>query len=119
MKRVFILIATLFSLQLHSNNNLNEISGIVTIGNSPIQNVSVRVLNSSKETFTDENGKYFITARPSDVLAFDYAGMQKVEIVVEDVTARLNIEMKMNVEALKEVVVAENNARNQDYLKLQ
>jgi len=119
MKRVFILIATLFSLQLHSNNNLNEISGIVTIANSPIQNVSVRVLNSSKETFTDENGKYFITARPFDVLAFDYAGMQKVEIVVEDVTARLNIEMKMNVEALKEVIVAENNARNQDYLKLQ
>ena len=63
MKRVFILIAALFSLQLHSNNNLNEISGIVTIANSPIQNVSVRVLNSSKETFTDENGKYFITPK--------------------------------------------------------
>lgn len=119
MKRIFVLIAIFLSLQLHSNNGLNEISGVVTIGNSPIQNVSVRVLNSSKETFTDEKGKYFITAKPSDVLAFNYAGMQRIEIVVEDVTARLNIEMKMNVEALKEVVVAENNTKNQDYLRLQ
>ncbi|MBT8181598.1 MAG: carboxypeptidase-like regulatory domain-containing protein, partial [Eudoraea sp.] len=119
MKRIIVLIAIFLSLQLHSNTSLNEISGIVTIGNSPIQNVSVRVLNSSKETFTDEKGKYLITAKPSDVLAFNYAGMQKVEIVVEDVTARLNIEMKMNIEALKEVVVGENNTRNQDYLRLQ
>lgn len=119
MKRIFILIAIFFSLQLYANNSLNEISGIVTIGSSPIQNVSVQVLNSSKETFTDEKGKYLITAKPSDVLVFNYAGMQKVEIVVEDVTARLNIEMKMNVEALKEVVVAENNNRKQDYLRLQ
>ncbi|WP_297694015.1 carboxypeptidase-like regulatory domain-containing protein [uncultured Eudoraea sp.] len=119
MKRIFVLIGILLSLQLHSNTSLNEISGIVTIGNSPIQNVCVQVLNSTKETFTDEKGKYLITAKPSDVLAFDYAGMQRVEVVVEDVTARLNIEMKMNIEALKEVVVGENNTRNQDYLRLQ
>jgi len=119
MKRIFIIIAIIFSLQLHASNSLNEISGIVTIGHSPIQNVSVQVLNSSKETFTDENGKYFITAKPSDVLIFNYAGMQNVEIVVEDVTTRLNIEMKMNVEALKEVVVAENNFNDQDHLRLQ
>ena len=119
MKRIFILIAIFFSLQLYANNSLNEISGIVTIGSSPIQNVSVQVLNTSKETFTDEKGKYLITAKPSDVLVFNYTGMQKVEIVVEDVTARLNIEMKMNVETLKEVVVAENNTWKQDYLRLQ
>jgi len=119
MKKIFVLIAIIFSLQAYGIDRLNEISGVVTIGNSPIQNVSVQVQNSFKETFTDENGKYFITAKPYDVLVFNYAGMQNVEIVVEDVTTRLNIEMKMNIEALKEVVVAENNVNNQDYLRLQ
>lgn len=119
MKKIFVLIAIIFSLQAYGIDRLNEISGVVTIGNSPIQNVSVQVQNSFKETFTDENGKYFITAKPYDVLVFNYAGMQNVEIVVEDVTTRLNIEMKMNIEALKEVVVAKNNVNNQDYLRLQ
>ena len=119
MKKIFVLSAIIFSLQAYGIDRLNEISGVVTIGNSPIQNVSVQVQNSFKETFTDENGKYFITAKPYDVLVFNYAGMQNVEIVVEDVTTRLNIEMKMNIEALKEVVVAENNVNNQDYLRLQ
>jgi hypothetical protein len=119
MKKIFVLIAIIFSLQAYCIDRLNEISGVVTIGNSPIQNVSVQVQNSFKETFTDENGKYFITAKPYDVLVFNYAGMQNVEIVVEDVTTRLNIEMKMNIEALKEVVVAKNNVNNQDYLRLQ
>ena len=119
MKKIFVLIAIIFSLQAYGIDRLNEISGVVTIGNSPIQNVSVQVQNSFKETFTDENGKYFITAKPYDVLVFNYAGMQNVEIVVEDVTTRLNIEMKMNIEALKEVVVAENNVNNQDYLRIQ
>ena len=119
MKKIFVLSAIIFSLQAYGIDRLNEISGVVTIGNSPIQNVSVQVQNSFKETFTDENGKYFITAKPYDVLVFNYAGMQNVEIVVEDVTTRLNIEMKMNIEALKEVVVAKNNVNNQDYLRLQ
>ncbi len=119
MKKIFALIAIIFSLQAYGINNLNEISGVVTIGNAPIENVSVQVKNSFKKTFTDENGKYLIAAKPYDVLVFNYAGMQNVEIVVEDVTTRLNIEMKMNIEALKEVVVAENNINTQDYLRLQ
>ena len=119
MMKIVVLIALIFSFQAHCKNSLKEISGVVTIGNSPIQNVSVQVQNSFKETFTDENGKYLITAEPSEVLVFNYAGMQNVEIVVEDVTTRLNIEMKMNIEALKEVVVAENNINNQDYLRLE
>ncbi len=119
MREIVVLIAIIFSLQAHCKNSLNEISGVVTIGNSPIQNVCVHVQNSFNETFTDENGQYLITAEPSDVLVFNYAGMQNVEIVVEDVTTRLNIEMKIKVEALKEVVVAENKINNQDYLRLQ
>jgi len=119
MRKIVVLIALIFSFQAHCINSLNEISGVVTMGNTPIQNVSVQVQNSFKETFTDENGKYLITAEPSEVLVFNYAGMQNVEIVVEDVTTRLNIEMKIKVEALKEVVVAENNINNQDYLRLE
>lgn len=119
MRTIVILIAIFFSLQAHCKNSLNEISGVVTMGNTPIQNVSVKVLNSFKETFTDENGKYLITAEPSDVLVFNYAGMQNIEIVVEDATKRLNIEMKIKVEALKEVVFAENNINNQDYSSLE
>jgi hypothetical protein len=119
MRMIVILFAIFFSLQAHCKNSLKEISGVVSIGSTAIQNVSVQVQNSFKESFTDENGKYVITAKPYDVLVFNYAGMQNVEIVVEDVTTRLNIEMKMNIEALKEVVVAENNINNQDYLRLQ
>ena len=119
MKKIFALIAIIFSLQAYGINNLNEISGVVTIGNSPIKMYLSKLKNSFKKTFTDENGKYLIAAKPYDVLVFNYAGMQNVEIVVEDVTTRLNIEMKMNIEALKEVVVAENNINTQDYLRLQ
>lgn len=98
----------------------NMIYGRVTDGASPLKNVAVRVSDTSTDTSTDENGYYQIKASPSDVLVFSYMGLKDEEIIVEDVTSRLNIEMKLKIEELDEVNVTKKlNKRNQDYLRYQ
>jgi len=102
-----------------SQKNENVVFGRVTDGISPIENVIIEVADTSSNTSTDENGYYKIKASPLDILVFSYMGRRDQEIVVEDVTSRLNIVMKMKIEKLEEVNVTKKiDPRNQDYLRL-
>lgn len=96
----------------------NRIKGVVTDGETPIENVSVAVQGSEKGVKTNKEGRYVITAQPFDVLIFRYVGFQDVEIVVEDVTRILNIEMSSPVEQLEEVVVKGKTKTRLEQLKV-
>ena len=117
-KCIFILLAL---VQIgFAQDNENIVIGRVTNGISPLKNVAVQISDASTNTSTDENGYYQIKASPLDILVFSYMGMKDEEIVVEDVTTRLNIVMKMKIEELHEVNVTKNiNRRSQDYMRHQ
>ncbi len=91
----------------------NQISGVVTDGFSPLSNVSVLIKNSERGVVTNANGKYVIEAQAKDILVFSYIGMKSLEIIIEDMTTLLNIELQPDVEKLDEVVVTKHKRKTQ------
>ncbi|HEU5148061.1 MAG TPA: TonB-dependent receptor [Chryseosolibacter sp.] len=71
---------------------------------APLPGVTVALKGESKGTVTDADGKFTISAQPSDVLVFSFIGMETQEVTVgnsTDITVRLNESMQ----SLQEVVV--------------
>ncbi len=89
------------------------IRGTVSDGRSPLPNVSVSVEGTDTSTFTDDDGKYAITASPGNVIRYTYQGMKPLRIRVEDVTRILSPTMSMDVAELDEVVVVGSNRKSQ------
>lgn len=90
-----------------------EIYGVVTDGLKPLINVSVTILEKSKGTTTDIRGAYLITASPKDILVFNYVGMKTIEIILEDASTILNVELTPDIEELDEVVVTKYKRKTQ------
>jgi hypothetical protein len=103
-----IVISFLFSftgLGQTSNFPIRKISGYVSNFGKPFSGANVRIYGSLRGTVTDARGFYEIDARPGEMLRFSYIGFQNIDIVVEDVTELLNVEMFEIVNQLKEVTV--------------
>ncbi len=109
-----ILISISATTYSQSENNSKEISGYVKSNSSPIENVNVKVQNTDIKTITDKNGYYVIKAKIKEIIQFSYSGMEPVEIMVEDVTKTLNINMKSKVNTLGEVMI--NTKKNTNKL---
>ncbi len=93
-------------------SNPKEISGYVTYNDSPIKNVNVVVKNTDVKTTTNKKGYYKIKASEKEIIQFSSVGMKPVEIIVEDVTRRLNIAMVDELNELGEVVLKTNKKKN-------
>jgi len=104
------------SINCFSQQEANIIKGTVTSFDSPLANVNIFLKGSSTGIQTDSKGKYQIKARPRDILVFSYVGMKSVEIIIEDVTTTLNIELLPMVQELDEVVVEQRKQKGQEAL---
>ncbi len=103
---LFILLTSLNFTPVFAQSEISkEITGYVKNNNLPLKNVNVRVQNTNIHTITDKKGYYTIKARVKESIRFSYSGMEPVEIIVEDVTKTLNINMTNKVNALDEVMV--------------
>jgi tetratricopeptide (TPR) repeat protein len=91
----------------------NSISGTVTDGQVPLKGVSVFVAETATGVSTDANGNYAISASSKDILVFSYIGMETIEIIIEDVTKVLNIQMQLAIEELDAVTVTNKKKRTQ------
>ena len=80
-------------------------------------NVQISIIDSDISTTTDANGLYQISAEPRDVVKYTYPGLSDVQIMVEDVTRILNIEMTQKIEQLDEVTVRNSNRKSQNELE--
>ena len=119
MKKIVFSIVLFITVLGSAQEVQNRIKGVVTDGTSPIKNVSIAVQGNDGTVGvkTNNEGRYEIMAQPSDVLMFEYGGLQSIEIVIEDVTRILNIEMYPRVEELDEVVVKGSNRKSQKELQ--
>ena len=118
MKSLIFFILLSFSLISWSQTNTNSIKGVVTSYDAPLPNVNISLKGSSSGIQTDNSGKYQINASPRDILVFSYVGMKTVEIIVEDVTKVLNIDMLPMVQELDEVTVEQRKKKGQEAMAI-
>ena len=96
MKRNLLSLLALIPLILfsQSNKNLKTISGFISFENKPLSNVNIFVKDTITSAFSNSKGFYEIKAEEGDYLRFEYIGLQNTQILVEDVTTTLNLEMR-------------------------
>lgn len=118
MKKIFSLFV--ITLCLATSGLLAQesrtISGTITDGREPLENVRIEIGQSEAATFTTAEGKYEILAEPGDLIEFSYTGMKTYKVRVEDVTRHLNMVMIPDVEELEEVTVKGSNRKSQKEL---
>lgn len=114
MKKMFLLMLLVAGPMLMAQQR--TISGRVTDGRSALADVAVSVEDGQESTYTDDQGRYSISASAGDVLTYTYQGMKTIRIRVEDVTRILNPSMVMDVSELEEVVVVGSNRKSQKEL---
>ena len=84
-----------------------SITGFVFNNGEPIENATVQITESLKQTQTDAYGRYNIMAQIGDVISFDYLGFEKVEREVAETVHNINVSMNFKVEELAGVTVTE------------
>ena len=100
---LLICLTFLISTQVFAKERL--VKGKISHEGYPLENVNIQIINSDVFALSDADGKYEITANEGDVLFFSAPGMESVNIIVEDVTVVLNVEMFARVEELENVTV--------------
>lgn len=95
----------IFNVVLIAQNGITVKGTVVSASdNVPIPGVNVIVLNTSKGTTTDFDGKYQIEASEGDVLQFTYVGYKSQTVIVGNQTS-IDITMSEDLAQLDEVVV--------------
>ena len=90
---------------LIGQNGIKTITGKITYLSAPVPDVNIKIKNSNKGTKTDTQGNYSIVAKTGDMLVYSHVSYKTVEVVIEDITAVLDIEMVEKTNQLKEAVV--------------
>ena len=115
--RFFLALFIELSVVTGFSQNQGMVSGNVTEDSKPLTGVHIALKDRDIATQTDSMGDYTIPANPGNTLVFSHVGMQSVEVLLEDVTRVLNIEMKLDVQELDEVVVEKRKRKGQKQLE--
>lgn len=116
MNKIMTLCFVLSTSLMWSQAQMKRIQGNITDGFEPLHNVNISIKESDTGVKTDAEGKYSILAEEGQTLVYSYVGKQTIEIMVEDVTRFLNIEMFDRVEELKGVTVTKRKRKSQKEL---
>jgi tetratricopeptide (TPR) repeat protein len=100
-----------------AQEKVNEIKGNVTYLDTPLVNAEVKSTKTGEVVKTDIDGRYEIKTSPGDIIQYAYPSMRTMEIVIEDVTRILNIELTPEVNQLDEVVVKKTVIKSQKEMR--
>jgi len=115
-----VLFFTLFFLTIFSLQGQSKyIKGKLTYMGSPLANAEIRSSNSEDMVKSERDGSYAITAYIGDILSYSYPSLETKEIIVEDVTRILNVQLHEKVEQLDEVIVKGSNRKSQQELEME
>jgi TonB-linked SusC/RagA family outer membrane protein len=103
---LYILFISLFygNASFAQSNNQQQINGSVTDAKGTLAGVTVTLKGTNTSTFTDEKGKYSITANTGDLLVFSYIGYKEVAVTISTSNV-VNVTMTEDATTLKEVRV--------------
>ncbi|MFD0797398.1 carboxypeptidase-like regulatory domain-containing protein [Maribacter chungangensis] len=117
VRKIITLIVCLLGFGFVQAQVERTISGKVSDGKAPMENVTVSILNTNTTTATDKDGFYRLPIATGDELQFSYMGMKTMTIQIEDVTRILNPIMVPDVNELDEVVVTKSRRKSQKDLE--
>ena len=117
MKNFLLLLVLLTGTLGLAQQKINNIKGKVTYLDTPLVNAEVRVSTTGETVKTDMEGRYAINATPGQIVTYSYPSMRTMEIVVEDVTRILNVELTPEVNQLDEVVVSKTVIKSQKEMR--
>lgn len=104
MKKIIAFLFVLLAA-LELSAQVRTVSGTVTDENSqPMPGASVLIKGTQKGALTDNEGRFSISAKASDVLVFDFFGYEPQEIAVGSRTT-ISVSMVPSSEMLEELVV--------------
>lgn len=103
-RRIFScnLLFLMFTLSLSAQDLL--VTGKVTDGQLPISGANVLIKNSTNGVVTDFDGRYSITAQPTDTLQISYLGYTTLTIPIKNRTT-INVTLQEDATALGEVLI--------------
>ena len=117
MKNFLLLLVLLTGTLGLAQQKTNNIKGKVTYLDTPLVNAEVRVSTTGETVKTDMEGRYAINAAPGEIVTYSYPSMRTMEIVVEDVTRILNVELTPEVNQLDEVIVSKTVIKSQQEMR--
>mgnify|MGYP000082485036 FL=1 len=97
---LFLIPFILFS-QTDKEPNSKTISGFISHNKKQLANVNVFVEGTMRFTSSNSKGFYTIKAKEGEVLSFNYIGLKKQIVLIEDVTTVLNINLQFKTKAKK------------------
>ncbi|WP_396638110.1 carboxypeptidase-like regulatory domain-containing protein [Maribacter sp. R77961] len=107
----FTIIVLLFTSLVWAQQNKIIITGKVTDGVAPIEDVNISVSNSDNGTKTDGNGFYSLRVNEGALLKYSHVGFETVEILAEDISRTLNIILVPEINELDNVTVTKTKPR--------
>ena len=111
MRALYYLFSCFFVLTVSAQNSARKINGFLTHQGNPLHNGDIKLKGTTLGVSTNEKGAFIIQGNPGDVVEFSHLGMKTVEVVLEDVTTKLNIKMVREEVQLNEVVVKKTKRR--------
>lgn len=115
MKNLLVVLFFVFSVSLLQAQS-NVIKGKLTHMGVPLVNAEISI-DSKASIKTGLDGSYSINAKIGDVIVYSYPSLETINIIVEDVTSILNIELSQEVTTLDEVVVKGSLRKSQKELE--
>ncbi|WP_396638108.1 carboxypeptidase-like regulatory domain-containing protein [Maribacter sp. R77961] len=107
----FTIIVLLFTSLVWGQQNEVIITGKVTDGVAPIEDVNISVSNSDNGTKTAGNGFYSLRVNEGALLKYSHVGFETVEILAEDISRTLNIILVPEIKELDNVTVIKTKPR--------
>lgn len=107
MKRFSIVITVILMFSVNAISGQNrQITGTVTDSRTgtPLPYVTVQVKGTTTGSTTSEQGRYSISAKSGNILAFSFIGYKSIEITVNDRNV-IDVELEQEIVALDEVVM--------------
>ncbi|MDR0414063.1 MAG: SusC/RagA family TonB-linked outer membrane protein [Prevotellaceae bacterium] len=107
MARIALLAVLFFTLAAPAMSAPQAISGTVKDADSkmPVVGVAVRVQGSTRGTFTDRNGQFFIQAEEKNVIEFSMMGYKAYTHTVQKNSPAVNVLLEEDAVSLEDVVV--------------
>jgi tetratricopeptide (TPR) repeat protein len=115
MKKLIFIFTVFFSYTALAQNTeetekkLKEVTGIITLEDSPLSGVNILIKNSKRGTNTNKKGFYKIIASAGEIIQFSHLNMKPIKILVEDITTILNLEMRPIENFLDEIIITSSS----------
>ena len=103
---LFIICSSVFAQE--KLNESKEITGTTSYLSKTLKNVNIIVKGTNIGVKSDVDGNYSLLAKTGDVIQYSFVGYKTINIIVEDVTNILNIQLFKDINQLDEVLVKAN-----------